>query len=273
MTGPLLALVNVERTYKGPPPVIALRPTTVRIDPGDSVSLMGRSGSGKSTLLNLMGLLDKPTSGTVMFAGADTNGLPDRRISALRGRNIGFVFQSFNLIPHRTAAENVALGLLYQGVPQLERGRLALQALDRVGLRHRSVALPSQLSGGERQRVAIARAIAGRPALLLCDEPTGNLDAANSTIVLNLLDSLRADGIAIVVVTHDRDVAARSLRHLVMVDGHVSEEPPHAWQTASWPDGIDSCDSGNLPSQEVALLPSASWISFGRQVRAYPPGR
>jgi putative ABC transport system ATP-binding protein len=219
----LLTLVNAERTYEGPPPVIALRPTTLRIDAGDSVSLMGRSGSGKSTLLNLMGLLDKPTSGTVIFDGADTSSLPDRRISALRAGNIGFVFQNFSLIPQRTATENVALGLLYQRVLRSERGRLALQALERVGLRQRSEALPGQLSGGERQRVAIARAIARRPALLLCDEPTGNLDAANSAAVLDLLDSLCADGIAVVVVTHDSGVAARSRRHLVMADGQVNE--------------------------------------------------
>lgn len=230
----LLALVDVERTYKGPPPVTALLPTNLSIQAGDSVSLMGRSGSGKSTLLNLMGLLDQPTSGTVRFAGLDTSSLSDRKISAVRANSIGFVFQSFNLIPQRTATENVILGLIYQGVPHSERGSLALQALDRVNMRHRSSALPAHLSGGERQRVAIARAIAGRPALLLCDEPTGNLDAANSAAVLDLLDSLRADGITVVVVTHDIDVAARSHRHLVMTDGRVREEPA---RMATAPDG------------------------------------
>jgi putative ABC transport system ATP-binding protein len=226
----LLALMEAERTYEGPPPVAALRTTTLRIGVGDSVSLMGRSGSGKSTLLNLMGLLDRPTSGRVLFADVDTSGLADRKISALRASSIGFVFQAFNLIPQRTATENVVLGLLYQPVPRTERRRLALQALDRVGLTHRSEAFPGQLSGGERQRVAIARAIAGFPALLLCDEPTGNLDAANSAAVLDLLDSLRGDGIAVVVVTHDHDVAARSRRHLIMTDGQLNEESPQTVQ-------------------------------------------
>jgi putative ABC transport system ATP-binding protein len=202
---------------------------------------MGRSGSGKSTLLNLMGLLDRPTSGTVLFADIDTRRLPDRKVSELRASNIGFVFQNYNLIPQRTAAENVALGLLYQRVPRSRRVGLALRALERVGLGHRSAALPGQLSGGERQRVAIARAVAGRPGLLLCDEPTGNLDAANSAAVLDLLESLRADGIAVVVVTHDGDVAARSRRHLVMADGKLSEEPPLAAQSHPGSDGSDSC--------------------------------
>jgi putative ABC transport system ATP-binding protein len=221
----LLELRGVERTYEGSPPVRAVKAASLRIGHGDHVSLMGRSGSGKSTLLNLMGLLDRPTAGAVAFTGTDTRHIPDRELSRLRASGIGFVFQGFNLIPHRTAAENVALALLYQQVPVSGRKTLALLALDRVGMVHRAHALPGQLSGGERQRVAIARAVAGRPGLVLCDEPTGNLDEANSAAVLDLLDSLNADGIAVVVVTHDTGVAARARRHLVMADGVVREQP------------------------------------------------
>jgi putative ABC transport system ATP-binding protein len=222
----LLFLDRAERTYGGAPPVRALRPATLAVFAGDYVSLMGRSGSGKSTLLNLMGLLDRPTAGSVAFTGTDTRNIPDRQMSALRAGSIGFVFQTFNLIPHRTAAENVALGLAYQRVPRSERIPLALQALDRVGILHRAGALPGQLSGGEKQRVAIARAVAGRPALLLCDEPTGNLDTASASTVLGLLDSLNGDGIAVVIVTHDSGVAARARRHLAIADGVITEKPP-----------------------------------------------
>jgi putative ABC transport system ATP-binding protein len=220
----LLELREAERTYNGSPPVRAVKPASLRVRPGDYVSLMGRSGSGKSTLLNLMGLLDRPTAGSVVFAGTDTRQLPDRDLSRLRSDGIGFVFQSFNLIPHRTAADNVALGLLYQKIPFAARRGLAEQALDRVGIAHRAHALPGQLSGGEKQRTAIARAVAGRPGLLLCDEPTGNLDEENSQAVLDLLDSLHEDGIAVIVVTHDPHVAARASRHIVMADGVIREE-------------------------------------------------
>jgi len=223
-TEDLLVLDRAERTYGGASPVHALRPTTLSVGAGDYVSLMGRSGSGKSTLLNLMGLLDRPTAGSVAFTGTDTRDIPDRQMSALRASHVGFVFQNYNLIPHRSAMENVALGLAYQRVPRSKRIPLALQALDRVGIMHRAAALPGQLSGGERQRVAIARAVAGRPALLLCDEPTGNLDIANSRAVLELLDSLHGDGIAVVIVTHDPGVAARARRHLVMADGVITDE-------------------------------------------------
>jgi len=222
----LLFLDRAERTYGGAPPVRALRPATLAIFAGDYVSLMGRSGSGKSTLLNLMGLLDRPTAGSVAFTGTDTRNIPDRQMSALRANHIGFVFQTFNLIPHRTAAENVALGLAYQRVPRSERIPLALQALDRVGMLHRAGAQPGQLSGGERQRLAIARALAGRPALLLCDEPTGNLDTTSARAVLDLLDSLNGDRIAVVIVTHDPGVAARTHRHLAIADGVITEEQP-----------------------------------------------
>lgn len=226
-TRELLELRGVERTYAGIPPVRAVKAASFKIGRGDHVSLMGRSGSGKSTLLNLMGLLDRPTAGSVAFTGMDTRHIPDRTLSRLRASGIGFVFQTFNLIPHRSAADNVALALMYQQIPASERKSLALLALDRVGIVHRAHALPGQLSGGERQRVAIARAIAGRPGLVLCDEPTGNLDEANSAAVLDLLDSLNADGIAVVVVTHDVGIADRARRHLVMADGVVRERSRH----------------------------------------------
>jgi putative ABC transport system ATP-binding protein len=223
MSTPVLELAGAERRYPGAPPVQAVRPTDLCIFPGDYVSLMGRSGSGKSTLLNLMGLLDRPSAGQVLFRGTDTAVLPDHRIAALRGHYIGFVFQSFNLLRYRTAAENTGLGLTYQGIPPRDRDRPAQEALARVGLAHRAGALPRQLSGGEQQRVAIARALAGGPSLLLCDEPTGNLDAESAGVVLDLLERLPAGGLALVIVTHDPGVAQRASRHLAMADGVVTE--------------------------------------------------
>ena len=219
----VLVLSGVERTYDGVPPVRAVRSASLIISSGDYVSLMGRSGSGKSTLLNLMGLLDRPTAGTVIFTGTDIATLSDSQASALRGRNIGFVFQDFNLLPRRTAAENVALALLYQQVPVPARMPSARHALGRVGLADRADAIPGRLSGGEKQRVAIARAVAGQPSLLLCDEPTGNLDVPTAQAVLALLESLNDDGIALVIVTHDPLVATRARRHLTMTDGVIRE--------------------------------------------------
>ncbi len=219
----VLRLEGTERTYPGSPPVRAVRGIDLAVSAGDYLSLMGRSGSGKSTLMNVMGLLDRPTAGRVLFAGADTVRLPDRHLAAVRGHGIGFVFQSFNLLPHRTAAENVALGLGYQGVPWRMREPMAVAALEAVGLGHRATALPGKLSGGERQRVAIARAVAGKPRLLLCDEPTGNLDGVSAEMILGLLDELNTTGLAVIVVTHDHAAAARARRHLLMSDGVVTE--------------------------------------------------
>jgi putative ABC transport system ATP-binding protein len=230
LAGSLVELHEVERVYAGSPPVHAVRRTTLRIDAGDYVSLMGRSGSGKSTLLNLIGLLDKPTAGEVRYSGSDTAQLPDHKIAALRGRYIGFVFQGFNLLAQRTAVENAGLSLIYQGVPLRARNQLAEEALSRVGLAHRAQAFPNQLSGGEQQRVAIARALAGRPDVLLCDEPTGNLDVGSAGVVLDLLDGLNEAGLAIVLVTHDPTVAARACRHLSMADGIASEATTTDWR-------------------------------------------
>ena len=225
---PVIELRGVARSYPGPPPVQALRPADLEIESGDYVAVTGPSGSGKSTLLHLLGLLDAPTGGTYLLDGMDTGALPDKARSALRGRRIGFVFQSFHLLPYRTAAENVVLAQLYNRTPRAQRYAAAVTALDRVGLGHRVDALPTTLSGGERQRVAIARALVNRPSLLLCDEPTGNLDSRNASTVLELLDALHTDGFTIVVITHDAQVAARAGRAISIKDGSLSESSTHS---------------------------------------------
>jgi putative ABC transport system ATP-binding protein len=183
-----MELHGLARTYPGPPPVPALRPADLVIEAGDYVAVTGPSGSGKSTLLHLLGLLDAPTAGSYLLDGLDTSALGDRGRSALRGRRIGFVFQAFHLLPYRTALENVMLAELYNQTPRSGRLQAAVEALDAVGLSHRMNALPTTLSGGESQRVAIARALVNRPSLMLCDEPTGNLDSKNAAGLMGLLD-------------------------------------------------------------------------------------
>lgn len=220
---------GICRTYPGPPPVRALSEIDLTVRRGDHVSIVGPSGSGKSTFLNLVGLLDRPTAGRYLLDGIDTVDLDERDRTALRGRRIGFVFQSFHLLAHRTAAENAALALVHTGVPRAKRRRRALELLDRVGLADRARTRTGLLSGGERQRVAIARALAGEPSLLLCDEPTGNLDSANAATVLDLVDDLHSEGITILVVTHDSNVAARGERTVAIHDGllHVMDPGQH----------------------------------------------
>ncbi|WP_406053675.1 ABC transporter ATP-binding protein [Streptomyces sp. NBC_01077] len=220
---PVIELRQVGLTYAGPPPVVALRQCNLTIERGEFVTVVGPSGSGKSTFLNIAGLLDTLTHGSYHFDGIDTAALKESERTALRGQRIGFVFQSFHLMPHRTAEENVALGMMYSGVPRADRICRAREALIRVGLAHRMGALSSRLSGGERQRVAIARAVAATPSLLLCDEPTGNLDSASAEAVLALLDELHADGMTIVVITHDQTVAEHGDRTISIRDGALYE--------------------------------------------------
>ncbi|HUN38199.1 MAG TPA: ABC transporter ATP-binding protein [Trebonia sp.] len=220
---PVIELRGLARTYPGPPPVAALRPTDLVIAAGEYVAVTGPSGSGKSTLLHLLGLLDWPTAGCYLLDGADTSRMRDAERCALRGSRIGFVFQSFHLLPYRTAVENVQLAQLYNQTSRSGRARAAIEALRSVGLGHRLDALPTRLSGGESQRVAIARALVNRPSLLLCDEPTGNLDSANAATIMSLLGELNQAGFTVVVITHDRGVAARAGRTVSIMDGRLSE--------------------------------------------------
>jgi putative ABC transport system ATP-binding protein len=222
---PVLELRAAAKTYAGAVPVHALKPVDLTVAAGDYVTITGASGSGKSTLLNLIGLLDAPSSGQVMLLGHATAGLAEREVTALRANRIGFVFQAFHLLPRRSAVENVALALTYRGTPVRRRLQRAEEALERVGLAGRRHALPAELSGGEKQRVAIARAVVGNPALLLCDEPTGNLDMATSTEVLGVLEELNASGTTLLTITHDPGVAGRGRRRLDIVDGVVTERP------------------------------------------------
>jgi putative ABC transport system ATP-binding protein len=224
MSEPVLELHDVEKTYAGPPPVRALRGVSVSVAKGELVAVVGPSGSGKTTLLQLMGTLDRPTSGLVRITGLDTGTMSDGELSTLRAGRIGFVFQQFFLAEHSTLLDNVADGLLYAGVPHRERRRLAARALEAVDLGSRLLARPTQLSGGQRQRVAIARALVGDPAIVLADEPTDNLDHTTGTTILGLLDRLHDSGTTIVVITHDRDVAARLPRQVTILDGEIIDD-------------------------------------------------
>ncbi len=210
-------------TYPGPPPVPALLPCDLTVRRGEYVTIVGPSGSGKSTFLNIAGLLDTPTHGAYLLDGINTTSIKDKERTTLRGSRIGFVFQAFHLLEHRSARENVELAMIYQRVPRPQRRARADAALVRVGLGHRLDALPTRLSGGERQRVAIARALVTEPSLLLCDEPTGNLDTATAESVLELLDQLHLDGATIVAITHDPQVAARGQRTVTIRDGRLTD--------------------------------------------------
>ncbi|WP_030441855.1 ABC transporter ATP-binding protein [Actinoplanes subtropicus] len=216
---PVLEIKKASMVYAGG--VTALNEVSLRIDDGEFVAILGPSGSGKSTLLNIMGTLDRPTHGSVAIAGSEITEMSDKALSRLRGERIGFVFQQFHLIDGLTAIENVATALLYAGVRRRDRHARAREALDRVGLADRSGHVPMQMSGGERQRVAIARALVNRPALVLADEPTGALDAANGAAVLDLLTELNRAGTTIALITHDRDIAARIPRQVHLRDGRL----------------------------------------------------
>ena len=220
---PVIRLSGLAYTYPGPPPVRALETMDLVIRRGDHVAITGPSGSGKSTLLNLVGLLDRPTEGTIEIDGLDVGAAPERRRAAVRARRIGFVFQSFHLLPHRTAVENVMLAQIYAEIPRRTRRGTALAALAQVGLDHRADSLPTAMSGGERQRVAIARALVNHPSLLLCDEPTGNLDTATTAELSDLLDGLHAEGATLLVITHNPAVAERAQRRIMIRDGHLTE--------------------------------------------------
>ncbi|MFI6317842.1 ABC transporter ATP-binding protein [Nonomuraea sp. NPDC050556] len=222
---PVLELDRVTRSFPTSPPVVALNEVSLRAEQGDYVAIVGPSGSGKSTLMNVLGLLDRPTSGEYRLMGRQTTTMRERERTRLRGSAIGFVFQSFHLLPHRSVLDNVMLGETYARTGDRKGRRVrALAALERVSLGHRVEFAPPQLSGGERQRVAIARALMGSPGLLLCDEPTGNLDSRNTEAVLDLLDDLRAtQGLTIVVITHEHEVSERAARRVRIADGTLTE--------------------------------------------------
>jgi putative ABC transport system ATP-binding protein len=219
-----LELIDVVKEYPGEPPIRALDGVSLSVAAGEMVGIVGPSGSGKSTLLHIIGTLDQPTSGVVRLSGVETSSMSDRNLSAVRSQLLGFVFQQFFLLDGMSALDNVANGLLYRGIAPTARRAAAKEALERVGLGHRLEHVPSKMSGGERQRVAMARAIVNRPAIVLADEPTGNLDSKSGAAVMALIRELHADGHTIIIITHDRELAASLPRQVSMRDGIVESD-------------------------------------------------
>ncbi|MEM9562601.1 MAG: ABC transporter ATP-binding protein [Actinomycetota bacterium] len=219
---PVVELDRVGRVFPGPPEVEALREADLVVDAGDYLALVGPSGSGKSTLLHLLGLLDRPTSGTYRLNGIDTGALSEPERAGLRASEIGFVFQAFHLLGQRSNVENVMLADVYRSGGRRRRRQRAIEALESVGLGHRLDGYPTTLSGGERQRVAVARALVSEPSIVLADEPTGNLDSRTSAAVMELFDDLHGRGLTIVVITHDDDVAGRAQRRMRIQDGNLT---------------------------------------------------
>ena len=222
-------LIDVKNLYKiynegEESEVRALNGVTLTIDRGEFVAIIGQSGSGKSTLMNILGCLDIPTYGDYHLDGVDVTELTDRQLAHIRNKQIGFIFQGFNLIPSLTALENVELPLIYRGIPRRERGELAVSALERVGVGNRMHHYPAQLSGGQQQRVAIARAIAAKPPIILADEPTGNLDSASGAQVMDILHELHAEGRTVILITHDDRIASAAGRLIRIIDGRIVED-------------------------------------------------
>jgi putative ABC transport system ATP-binding protein len=223
--GKVIEIHDIVKNYQvGSVIVRALRSLSVSIDRNEYVAIMGPSGSGKSTLMNLIGCLDTPTSGSYNLNGTDVSKMEDNMLAEIRNKEIGFIFQTFNLLPRYTALENVTLPLIYAGIPRTEREKMAIKTLEQVGLADRMTHKPNELSGGQRQRVAIARALVNTPSIILADEPTGNLDSITSIDIMGLLDEIHKQGNTVIVVTHEEDIAKHAARIIKLIDGEVASD-------------------------------------------------